>query len=340
MHAKRLPTHLSIADKRAVERHKHVTIIAGRLTTPGFRLPGRLIFLERVTAKHKPVIVGREHTGRFGGVAFAVAPKTTAHYRLEFPGTPRLHSSHSRIVTVKGWPGRGSHTGGRAEPTLGTAHEMLGKVGCGPARPAGVGLLLPLWRQRLVTWAGYWRGPGRATTPASLSCGAACSRACCVTSRVLGCDDPDDVASETWLQVVRDLQRFNGGEDDFRRWLFTVGRHRAIDAAGQDPAAGQPGGRRPPGRLAGGQRVEEQVVDGMSVRQAIALLAGLSQDQAEAVALRVIAGLDTPAVAVILGKSPALCAWPCTAAARPGRRPEGPRARRPAGCWPWARWTE
>ena len=42
----------------------------------------------------------------------------------------------------------------------------------------------------------------------------------------------------------------------------------------------------------------------MSVRKAVALLAGLSPDQAEAVALRVIAGLDTPAVASILGKSP------------------------------------
>ena len=42
----------------------------------------------------------------------------------------------------------------------------------------------------------------------------------------------------------------------------------------------------------------------MSVKKAVAMLAGLSQDQAEAVALRVIAGLDTPAVASILGKSP------------------------------------
>jgi hypothetical protein len=101
-HARRLPTHLSIAEKRAVEHHKHVTIIAGRLTTHGFRLPGRLIFLDRVTARHKLVVVGREHTGRFGGVAFAVAPKVTAHYLLVFEGTPRLHSSHSRVVTVKG----------------------------------------------------------------------------------------------------------------------------------------------------------------------------------------------------------------------------------------------
>jgi RNA polymerase sigma-70 factor, ECF subfamily len=121
---------------------------------------------------------------------------------------------------------------------------------------------------------------------------------------VLGCDDPDDVASETWLQVVRDLHRFTGDEDEFRRWLFTVGRNRAIDSARARTrrrvslvADGLDG-------FADGQTVEEQVLDGMSVRKAIALLAGLSQDQAEAVALRVIAGLDTPAVAGILGKSP------------------------------------
>jgi RNA polymerase sigma-70 factor (ECF subfamily) len=122
--------------------------------------------------------------------------------------------------------------------------------------------------------------------------------------RVLGCDDPDDVASETWLQVVRDLHRFNGDEEEFRRWLFTVGRNRAIDAARArtrrrvSPVADGLDG------FADGQTVEEQVLDGMSVKKAIGLLAGLSQDQAEAVALRVIAGLDTPAVAGILGKSP------------------------------------
>jgi len=122
--------------------------------------------------------------------------------------------------------------------------------------------------------------------------------------RVVGCDDPDDIASETWLQVVRDLHRFSGGEEDFRRWLFTIARHRAVDAA-------RARSRRPAAPVAGGldiladrQQVEDQVLDGMSVQGAIALLARLSKDQAEAVALRVIAGLDTPDVARILGKSP------------------------------------
>lgn len=121
--------------------------------------------------------------------------------------------------------------------------------------------------------------------------------------RVLGCDDPDDVASETWLQVVRDLHKFSGGEEDFRRWLFTIGRHRAIDAA-------RARSRRPASPMITGldvlpddQLVEDQVLDGVSVRGAVALLSRLSRDQAEAVALRVIAGLDTPDVAKILGKS-------------------------------------
>ncbi len=122
--------------------------------------------------------------------------------------------------------------------------------------------------------------------------------------QVLGCDDPDDVASETWLQVVRDLHRFNGDDEDFRRWLFAVGRHRAIDAARARTRRRVSPVADGLDSLADGQTVEDQVLDGMSVRKAVAMLAGLSQDQAEAVALRVIAGLDTPAVASILGKSP------------------------------------
>src|SRR5215472_10242450 len=121
--------------------------------------------------------------------------------------------------------------------------------------------------------------------------------------RVLGCADPDDVASETWLQVIRDLHRFTGGEPDFRGWLFTIGRHRAIDAA-------RAIARRPASPLgeslaamADAQHVEDQVFEAVSTRAAISLLSRLSADQAEAVALRVIAGLDTAEVAKILGKS-------------------------------------
>ena len=48
--------------------------------------------------------------------------------------------------------------------------------------------------------------------------------------RVRERDTAEDVAAETWMHVVRDLHRFSGGPAEFRAWVFTVGRHRAIDA--------------------------------------------------------------------------------------------------------------
>jgi RNA polymerase sigma-70 factor, ECF subfamily len=121
--------------------------------------------------------------------------------------------------------------------------------------------------------------------------------------RVLNCDDPDDVASETWLQVVRDLHRFDGGDREFRRWLFTIGRNRVIDAARSRQRRRATPAADGLDEVADEQTVEEQVLDGLAIKKAIALLADLPRDQAEAVALRVIAGLDTSAVADILGKS-------------------------------------
>ncbi len=41
--------------------------------------------------------------------------------------------------------------------------------------------------------------------------------------------DAEDVASETWLQVARDLPGFRGDGDGFRGWVATVARHRATD---------------------------------------------------------------------------------------------------------------
>jgi RNA polymerase sigma-70 factor (ECF subfamily) len=39
----------------------------------------------------------------------------------------------------------------------------------------------------------------------------------------------EDLASETWLRIVKGLGRFTGDERAFRGWVFTVARHRAVD---------------------------------------------------------------------------------------------------------------
>jgi RNA polymerase sigma-70 factor (ECF subfamily) len=124
--------------------------------------------------------------------------------------------------------------------------------------------------------------------------------------QVAGCDDVDDVAGETWLQVVRDLPKFKkDSADEFRAWLFTIARHRAIDAArSRKRFIDKILNAGPPPTVIAGNPVEDEVLQQLSTQQAVAMVAALSKDQAEVVALRVIAGLDTEAVARLLRKSP------------------------------------
>src|ERR1700750_2587968 len=48
--------------------------------------------------------------------------------------------------------------------------------------------------------------------------------------RVIAPESAEDVTAETWVTVVRGLDRFRGGEDAWRAWLFTTARRRAVDA--------------------------------------------------------------------------------------------------------------
>src|SRR5258708_3351668 len=41
-------------------------------------------------------------------------------------------------------------------------------------------------------------------------------------------DDAEDIASEAWLQVARDLHAFHGDYDGFRGRAATIARHRAL----------------------------------------------------------------------------------------------------------------
>jgi RNA polymerase sigma-70 factor (ECF subfamily) len=41
--------------------------------------------------------------------------------------------------------------------------------------------------------------------------------------------DPEDVLSEVFHGVARDLQRFRGDEIALRRWVFTLAHHRLVD---------------------------------------------------------------------------------------------------------------
>src|SRR6188472_1867155 len=46
---------------------------------------------------------------------------------------------------------------------------------------------------------------------------------------VVASGDVDDIESEVWLSIARSLPTFIGDEGDFRGWVFTIARRRAID---------------------------------------------------------------------------------------------------------------
>ncbi|MCX3059337.1 RNA polymerase sigma factor [Streptomyces beihaiensis] len=122
---------------------------------------------------------------------------------------------------------------------------------------------------------------------------------------LVGDPDAEDVASEAWLQIARDLDRFEGDADRFRGWAARIARNRALDhirMRGRRPAIGgdetELTGKPAPSDTA------DEAIETLATADAMALIARLPQDQAEAVVLRVVVGLDAKTAAQTLGKRP------------------------------------
>ena len=121
---------------------------------------------------------------------------------------------------------------------------------------------------------------------------------------MVGVDDASDVASEAWVQAIRDLAKFHGSLDDFRGWLTRIARNRAIDLLRRQSR--QPfttdldttdlSDTMPP--------AEDDALDAISTHQALTLIGTLPPDQAEAVLLRSVMALDAKTAAQVLGKRP------------------------------------
>lgn len=113
--------------------------------------------------------------------------------------------------------------------------------------------------------------------------------------------DAEDVASEAWLQIARDLPSFDGRE--FRAWTVTIARNRALDHLRRQR-------RRPtvpmPLHAFGDLPAPADTAEGASERigtdSAIAMIATLPQREAEAVLLRAVIGLDAESAARVLGR--------------------------------------
>jgi RNA polymerase sigma-70 factor (ECF subfamily) len=118
-------------------------------------------------------------------------------------------------------------------------------------------------------------------------------------------DDAEDVASDAWLEIARDLGRFRGDGAGFRAWTASIARNRAVDHLRR--VRSRPRGTLLESDLAGlpaRQDTAAEAFETVSTRQALALIAQLPRQQAEAVLLQTVIGLDGPAAARVLGKRP------------------------------------
>jgi RNA polymerase sigma-70 factor (ECF subfamily) len=118
--------------------------------------------------------------------------------------------------------------------------------------------------------------------------------------RASGTPDPEDRLGEVFLGVARDLPRFKDAADPeaVRRWVFTIARHRVVDAARRSR-------RRP--RIVdaplpdvhGRADDAEPGLDG----ELLTALRALTPDQREVVALRFVADLSLEDVARLTKRS-------------------------------------
>jgi RNA polymerase sigma factor (sigma-70 family) len=123
--------------------------------------------------------------------------------------------------------------------------------------------------------------------------------------RAQGASEPGDLTGEVFLQVVRDLPDFEGGESQFRAWAFAIAHNRLVDQRRSLK-------RRPVELLpveqidhpqTGGSAEDEALsrIEEQRVRQT---LARLTEDQRNVILLRVLGDLTVEQVAAALGRTP------------------------------------
>ena len=117
-----------------------------------------------------------------------------------------------------------------------------------------------------------------------------------------GAADADDLASETFFQVARDIASFEGEERGFRSWVFAIAHHRLLDSR----RAAQ---RRPrvtalvePVPEPAGGNTEDEALDRLATAQVLAALERLTEDQRAVLALRVIGDLSLEQTAQVLAR--------------------------------------
>jgi len=128
--------------------------------------------------------------------------------------------------------------------------------------------------------------------------------------RMQGARDVDDLTSEVFLAMFRNIATFSGTEANFRYWVFVIAHRRLQDERRRRF-------RRPDAESLDGSwaeslldsastsaAAEEEALRAIAAERVGDLCARLAPDQRDVVLLRVLGDLGVEQVAEVLGKSP------------------------------------
>jgi RNA polymerase sigma factor (sigma-70 family) len=116
-----------------------------------------------------------------------------------------------------------------------------------------------------------------------------------------GAAEPEDLASETFLQIARNISTFDGSESAFRSWVFVIAHRRLIDSRRARQRRPETLTLSDPPGGAGGD-VEEEALNRLTTIELQSAFEKLSESQCDVLALRIIGQLTLEETASVLGK--------------------------------------
>ena len=122
--------------------------------------------------------------------------------------------------------------------------------------------------------------------------------------RTQGAAEPEDLTSEVFLAVFRNLGTFAGDEAGFRAWVFTIAHRRLLDARRRVMRRPQPAPLTEVDDRPADDDVEATVARHLGDEHVRALCARLLPDQRDVLLLRLIGRLTVDEVAAMLDRSP------------------------------------
>jgi RNA polymerase sigma-70 factor (ECF subfamily) len=122
--------------------------------------------------------------------------------------------------------------------------------------------------------------------------------------RAQGGVEPEDLASEVFVGVLRNLHTFDGDEPAFRSWVFTIAHRRLLDERRRLRRRPQPAPLAEAPESVAPDDVEASVDRSLTEARVRDMCQQLAPDQRDVLLLRLLGRLTVEEVAGNLGKTP------------------------------------